>query len=298
MVNFYDETQVRAVLEMPALIAAMEQALIDLSAGRVVQPVRYMLDVQPAGGFYGNMQAIAPTGMGTKMVCFFPGNAERGIHTHHAIVALFDPDTGEPLAVMGGGAITELRTAAVSAAATKALAAPDAKVLAVLGTGVQARSHIEALRHVRDFDEIRIWGRTPANAEKLAEESGGVAMAAADAVRGADVVVTATSSQTPVLEGAWLKPGTHVNAVGAPRPDWRELDDAVMANCVIADSYEAASSESGDVILSGAKPRAELGEVLAGKIRIDPAETTVFKSLGLAVEDIATARLVYDAIEG
>jgi thiomorpholine-carboxylate dehydrogenase len=194
---------------------------------------------------------------------------------------------------MDGTLITERRTAAVSAAATKLLASPNAKVLAILGSGVQARSHVEALRHVRKFDEIRVWSHTPEHAERFAKESGAKAMPAEDAVRGADVIVTVTNSQTPVLKGAWLKPGCHVNAVGACRPDWRELDDETMANVVFVDSREAAMKESGDIILSGAEIYAELGELFAGKILSRANETTIFKSLGMAVEDIAAALIVY-----
>jgi len=189
--------------------------------------------------------------------------------------------------------ITEMRTAAVSAAATKLLAALDAKVLAILGSGVQARSHVEALRFVRSFEEIRVWSPTKAHAERFAKEIGAKAMSAEAAVHGADVVVTATNSKTAVLKGPWLRPGCHVNAVGACRPDWRELDDDTMGNAVFVDSREAALKESGDVILSGTKIYAELGEALAGKVPARANETTIFKSLGLAVEDIAAALLVY-----
>jgi ornithine cyclodeaminase/alanine dehydrogenase-like protein (mu-crystallin family) len=239
------------------------------------------------------MPALTPDGLGLKAVTFYPSNAERGIPTHMATIFLVDPETGRPLAIMDGRLITEQRTAAVSAAATKLLASPDAKVLAVLGSGVQARSHVEALRLVRPFEEIRVWSPTLENAQRFANEIGGTAMSAEEAVRGADVVVTATNSKTPVLKGSWLKPGCHLNAVGACRPDWRELDDAAMANVVFVDSREGAMKESGDVILSGAKIYAELGEALAGKVPMRANETTIFKSLGMAVEDIAAAMLVY-----
>jgi len=186
-----------------------------------------------------------------------------------------------------------MRTAAVSAAATKLLAPPDAKVLAILGSGVQARSHAEALRLVRDFQEIRVWSPMQEHAERFAKEIDGKSVSVEEAVRGADVIVTATNSKTPVLKGAWLKPGCHVNAIGACRPDWRELDDQAMGNVVFVDSREGASKESGDVILSGAKIYAELGETLAGKVPPRANETTIFKSLGMAVEDIAAALLGY-----
>jgi ornithine cyclodeaminase/alanine dehydrogenase-like protein (mu-crystallin family) len=211
-----------------------------------------------------------------------------------ATIFLVDPETGAPLTVMDGRLITEMRTAAVSAAATKLLASPNATVLAVLGSGVQARSHVEALRLVRRFQEIRVWSPTRENAERFAKEIGAKAMSAEQAVRGADVVVTTTNSKTPVLEGSWLKPGCHVNAIGACRPDWRELDDEAMQKAVVfVDSREGALKESGDVILSGAKIYAELGEALVGKVPSRTNETTIFKSLGMAVEDISAAMLVY-----
>jgi len=239
------------------------------------------------------MPALTPDGLGLKAVTFYPSNIERGIPTHMATIFLVDPQTGTPLAIMDGRLITEMRTAAVSAAATKLLASPDAKVLAILGSGVQARSHVEALRIVRAFEEIRVWSPTKEHADQFASEISATAMSAEKAVRGADVVVTVTNSKEPVLQGSWLKPGCHVNAVGACRPDWRELDDEVMANVILVDSREAALKESGDVILSGAKIYAELGEALTGKITTRKNETTIFKSLGMAVEDITAATLIY-----
>jgi ornithine cyclodeaminase/alanine dehydrogenase-like protein (mu-crystallin family) len=282
---------------MEELIPAMEKALIEFSAGKVTQPVRSVITVDPPGGFFGMMPARTPDGLGIKLVTFYPRNAERGIPTHMASIFLVDPETGAPLAVMDGRLITELRTAAVSAAATKLLASPDAKILAILGGGVQARSHVEALRLVRRFEEIRVWSPTKAHAEQFAKQIGATAMSAEEVVRGADVVVTATSSKTPVLHGTWLKAGCHVNAVGACRPDWRELDDEAMREVVFVDSREAAMKESGDVILSGAKIYAELGEALAGKVPPRANETTIFKSLGMAVEDIAAALLIYRSAE-
>jgi len=213
-----------------------------------------------------------------------------------ATIFLVDPETGTPLATMDGRLITEMRTAAVSAAATKLLAPRDAKVLAILGSGVQARSHAEALRLVRDFKEIRVWSPTREHAERFAKEIGAKTMSAEEAVRGADVIVTATNSMVPVLKGPWLKPECHVNAIGACRPDWRELDDDAMSNVVFVDSREGAMKESGDIILSGAKIYAELGEALAGKVPPRTNETTIFKSLGMAVEDIAAALLVYRSV--
>jgi ornithine cyclodeaminase/alanine dehydrogenase-like protein (mu-crystallin family) len=293
---FLNEDQVRQHLQMADLIPAMEKALIDFSAGKVTQPVRSVIKVDPPGGFLGLMPALTPDGLGLKAVTFFPSNAKRGIATHMATIFLVDPETGAPLAIMDGRLITEMRTAAVSAAATKLLARPDAKVLAILGSGVQAHSHAEALRLVRQFEEFRVWSPTREHAERFAKEIGAKATSAEEAVRGADVVVTATNSKTPVLEGSWLKSGCHVNVVGASRPDWREVDDDAMANVVFVDSREGAMKESGDVILSGAKIYAELGEGLAGKVPSRSRETTIFKSLGMAVEDIAAAMLVYQSV--
>jgi ornithine cyclodeaminase/alanine dehydrogenase-like protein (mu-crystallin family) len=293
---FLNEEQVRQHLRMEELIPAMEKALVDFSAGKVTQPVRSVITVDPPGGFFGMMPALTPEGLGIKIVTFYATNAARDLPTHMATIFLVDPETGAPLAVMDGTLITEMRTAAVSAAATKLLASPDAKVLAILGSGVQARSHVEALRLVRDFEEIRVWSPTKAHAERFAKEFGAKAMSTEEAVRGADVMVTVTNSKTPVLKDSWLRPGCHVNAIGACRPDWRELDDEAMANVVFVDSREAALKESGDVILSGAQIYAELGEALAGKVPARVNETTIFKSLGMAVEDIAAALLVYRSV--
>jgi ornithine cyclodeaminase/alanine dehydrogenase-like protein (mu-crystallin family) len=291
---FLNEEQVREHLRMTELIPAMEKALIDFSAGKVTQPVRSIISIDPPGGFLGLMPALTPDGLGLKAVTFYPSNAERGIPTHMATIFLVDPETGTPLAIMDGRFITEMRTAAVSAAATKLLASPDAKILAILGSGVQARSHVEALRLVRQFEQIRVWSPTFEHATQFANEVGATAMSAEEAVRGAHVIVTVTSSKTPVLKGDWLKPGCHVNAIGACRPDWRELDDEAIQKAVLfVDSREGAMKESGDVILSGAKVYAELGEALANKVPSRANETTIFKSLGMAVEDIAAALLVY-----
>jgi len=286
-----DEKAVRAVLHMKDLIPVMASALADLSGGKVVQPLRVMVPVADHQGFLGIMPAYG-SALGAKLVTFYPQN--QGVHTHHAMILLFHPETGEPLATMDGRLITEMRTAAVSAVATQLLARRETRVLAILGSGVQARSHLEALRLVREFREVRVW--SPRNARAFAERSGVEAAASAEeAVRGADVVVVATTSMTPVLAGKWLSPGTHVNAVGAARPTWRELDDDTLAQArIYVESREAASRESGDVIAAG-RIFAEIGEVVAGTQsgRASEDEITVFKSVGVAIEDIAAADLVY-----
>jgi len=273
-----DEGAVRELLHLEDLIPAMARALADLSSGKVAQPMRTMIPIADHGGFLGLMPAYGGA-LGAKLVTFYPGN--QGVPTHHAMIVLFRPETGEPLVTMDGRFITEMRTAAVSAVASQLLARPEASVLGILGSGVQARSHLEALRLVRAFRDIRVW--SPRNARAFAKQFGiHAAPSAAEAVRGADVVVVATTSQTPVLSGAWLSPGTHINAVGAPRPTWR------------VDSREAATRESGDVIAAG-QVVAEIGEVVTGakRGRESAGEITLFKSVGVAIEDVVSADLVY-----
>src|SRR6266446_3666680 len=217
MVLYLDEQRVRDLLHGDRLIAAMETALTAFSLGQVLQPVRNMLTIEEGKRYLGIMPAVADDAMGAKLVSFYPGNAGTGVATHLAMILLFRPGTGEPLAVMDGRLITEMRTAAVSAAVTKYLAPPDSSVLALLGSGVQAAAHLEALSQVRRFDEVRVWSRTPDNARRFGALHGAKAMDAESAVRGADVVVTATNATEPILKGAWLKRGGHVNAVGSPR---------------------------------------------------------------------------------
>jgi len=299
MVMFLDEEQVARLLSWEALIPAMEKALAEFSQGRVLQPVRQMLTIEEDKRYLGIMPAVAQETMGLKLVSFYPGNAGSEIPTHMAMILLFRAASGEPLAVMDGRLITEMRTAAVSAAATKYLAMPGSRILALIGSGVQAQAHLEALSHLHPYDEIRVWSRTPEHAARFAATHGATATSLETAVRGADVIVTATNALEAILRGEWLKPGAHVNAVGSPRPNWRELDDPAMRNTLIVDSREAVLKESGDVILSGASIYAEIGEIFAGlKPAPTPGATTIFKSVGLAIEDVATAQLVYDAALG
>jgi thiomorpholine-carboxylate dehydrogenase len=298
MVMFIGEADVHKHLEWGPLIATMEEALIGFSAGRVIQPVRNMLTIEEGKRYLGIMPAVADDAMGLKLVCFYPGNAGTAVPTHTAMILLFRPETGEPLAVMDGRLITEMRTAAVSAAVTNRLAAPNSRVLALLGSGVQAKAHLEAIRQVRPIQEVRVWSQTPDNAKRFADANGATAMDAEGAVRGADIIVTATNAREPVLKGGWLKRGAHVNTVGSPRPTWREVDDEAMANILIVDSREAVLKESGDVILSKAEIFAEAGELLA-KTKVPPVgATTIFKSVGIAIEDLAAAQLVFDHASG
>jgi thiomorpholine-carboxylate dehydrogenase len=297
---YIPEHEVRAVLTYESLVPAIRQALIDYSAGLVEQPARTILRAGNAEGFkngwFAVMPVIAGDVMGVKTVTFFPGNADLGLHTHMAIVELLRRSTGEPLAVMDGRLITEMRTAAVSAVALAALAGPSAASLGILGSGVQARSHIQALGLVwPGRKEIRIWSRTAANAERLAEECGGRAVTIEQAAA-ADVVLTVTASPDPVLKGKWLAPHALVLAVGATGATLRELDDEAMhSSFVVAESRSCAERESGDVRLSGAKVQAEIGEILSGSVPAPSGGRSVFKSVGMAIEDLTAARLVWQA---
>jgi len=297
-----DDATVRRHLSLDALLPAIEQALIDLSAGRVLQPLRTVMELPDPGSLLFVKPAMSvrhgsPAALATKLITQVPGNAARGLPTMIATLLLLDADTGVPLAVMDATWLTELRTAAVSAVATRALRDGRPKRLAILGSGALARSHALALAAVVPLRAIHVWSPTRANAERCAADIGGSASPDAEsAVRDADIVVTVTNASAPVLMGRWLRPGALVHAVGAPRPGWRELDDETMANYVIADHRRAAETESGDVILSGAQVRCEIGEVLTGAVRPPPDATVIFKALGQAVEDAVAAQLVYAAV--
>lgn len=293
---YLDEEAVRRRLRWEELIPAMEAVLTEYSGAKHLQPMRTILTIEERQRYLGIMPAVVDDVMGAKLVTFYPVNAGSAWPTHQATIVLYRTANGEPLAAMDGRLITEMRTAAVSAAVTRYLAAPDSRVLALLGSGVQAHAHLEALGQICAFSDVRVWSRTPSHAERFARERGVTAVGSPEkAVRGADVVVTATAAHAPILEGGWLKAGAHVNAVGSSRPDWRELDDAAMANIVVVDSREAATREAGDVIISKAPVYAEVGEIFSGSKRALPEETTIFKSVGLAVEDVAAARLAIGA---
>jgi alanine dehydrogenase len=296
------ETDVRAVLDPAGLIGAMESALAAFSAGRVVQPVRSAFEIGERS-FFAVMPAFdgERAMLGAKLVTVVPGNAARGLHTHLAAIALFDAETGELLSVMDGRYITEVRTASVSAVSVRHLAREDSRVLAILGSGVQARSHLDMLPHVRRFTEIRVWSPTPENRRSLPGAS--AAESAEEAVRGADVILVATNSVTPVIESDWVSNGAHVIAIGACRPTQREIDPALVARArLVVDSRAAALQESGDIVQTIAEGRiaaghiaAELGDIAAGRAsgRTDPQQVTLFKSLGLAIEDVTAAAIAY-----
>jgi ornithine cyclodeaminase/alanine dehydrogenase-like protein (mu-crystallin family) len=307
---FISESEVRAVLSYEALIPAIRAALVDYSAGRVEQPARMILRAGNAEGWRNGWFAVMPVihgdVMGVKTVTFYPGNAELGLRTHMAVVEVLRRATGEPLAVMDGRLITEMRTAAVSAVAFGALAPlhfaePPAR-LGILGSGVQARAHLQAFKRVwpklgEVRGGIRIWSPTAANAEKLADEVGGRAGTIEDAAA-CQVVLTVTSAQKPLLEGRWLREDALVLAVGATGATVRELDDETMlSSFVVAESRSCVERESGDVRFSGAAVQAEIGEILAdpGAVAI-PRRRVLFKSVGMAIEDLTAARLVWEMV--
>ena len=298
------EADVHAVLDMESCIAAMEDVLAALARDELTMPLRFVVR-PPAEQLLGLMPAHrggdAPL-FSLKEIVISPGNSARGLDPHQGAVLLHDGETGVLRAVVNASAITEIRTAAVSAVATKLLARPGARRVAILGAGVQARSHAVAMRAVVDDADLRIWSRTPAHAEALALEAHAlVCDSIEEALDGAEVVCTCTSSRDPIVRRGWLAPGAHVNAVGSSVPTSRELDaDLIAASALFVDRRESTVNESGDYLAAveevGIGPdhiRAELGELLVGSAtgRRDEAELTVFKSLGLAVEDLAAAAL-------
>jgi ornithine cyclodeaminase/alanine dehydrogenase-like protein (mu-crystallin family) len=291
---------------------AMAAVLAAHARGEAFMPLRSVMAPPGAEGFMGLMPGWRQAGesakasFGLKAICLMPGNPARGLDAHQGIVTLFDGEIGVPTAILDASAITEVRTAAVTAVATGLLAREDSRVLAILGAGVQAKAHLDSLLGVREFDSIKVYAPTEAHARRLVARApaGGptvtVSASAEDAVRGADVVVTSTSSREPVLRREWLTPGTHVNAVGASTPTAREIDvETVAASALFCDSRESLRNEDGEYrlaleqgLISGEDHvRGELGEVLAGTRpgRRDPTELTLFRSLGLAVEDLAAA---------
>src|SRR5262245_15157269 len=289
--------QVRELLDLELLLDALERAFVELSAGRASVPPRIAASTER--GLLAAMPGYADGVLEAKLVSVFPDNHAAGLPSHQATIAVFDDQTGTPLALLDGTEITATRTGASSAVSTRALARDDARVLAVLGAGVQGRSHIEAAKRVRDFDEIRVASRTADHARALAEEVGGVAAESfEEAVRGADVVSVCTDAAEPVLSAGWLAPGTHVTSVGASR-EGPELDrDTVTAGLLVVESRVAFEPyPAGAHELQGLDPESavEVGEVLAGtrEGRTSPEQITVYKSMGHAVEDAAAAGLVY-----
>jgi ornithine cyclodeaminase len=303
-VIFLSEAEVRELLDLDELVDALAAAHRDLSAGDASMPPRIAAMVQERQGLLGVMPAYLPSaGLACKLVTLFPQNIDR--HTHQAVIVVFDPETGTPLAVMDGTYITATRTAAGSALATRLLAREDAEVLALLGTGVQARSHARALPRVRTFSEVRVAGRDRARAEALADEIGPHARAVSsyeEAIRGSDVVAATTHATEPIVRREWLSPGVHVNSVGL-NPSGREVDEQTVADALlVVESRESAlaAPPAGAPELVGVRPadvHAELGELVAGTRprRSSQDEITLYKSVGVAVQDVAAAALVLAA---
>lgn len=310
MALLLNERQIRSLLPMAKLIDAMEHAVTAFSSGAVEQPVRTVLEVGRDRNFFGVMPAYVapgpdrPEALGAKLVTFFISNAALGLHTHCATILLLDPKTGALQAVLDGRYLTEARTAAVSAVSARWLARPDSKRLAIIGSGVQARSHLEALSHVFRFESVAAWGPTKANLDRFCDETGATPAPSVEAaVRDADIIVTVSAARDPIVRGEWIRPGAHVIAVGACRAAHRELDTALVARArVVVDSRAAAMKEAGDILIPIAEGainkdhiRAELGE---RPRRQSPDEVTLFKSLGMAVEDVVAANVVYERATG
>jgi ornithine cyclodeaminase len=304
------ESDVAAVLSMHDAIEIVQSAFVEHANGQAVFPLRSVArgDAGLLGAMPGSIRGEHGA-LGAKLVTVFAGNAALGKHTHNAAIALFSSTTGEPLALVDGRYITEIRTAAASAVATRALARAESSTVAILGTGVQARAHIEAMCTLQSVRFIHIWGRESAKAAELAAHAsaGRISVNAADTVgdacRGADIVCTVTASAEPILDAHHVAQGTHINAVGACTPRAREIAAELVGRArIVCDSREGALAEAGDIMLAirdGALPPqpdiALLGEVLAGKTegRRSDADITLFESLGVAIEDLACAAAVY-----
>lgn len=306
--------QVYALLPMADCIDVVEAVMIGVSRGQANLPLR---SIMPLSG--GNAMGIMPGGLalphvhGIKLVSLYPDNPKQGLSSHQGVILLFDSANGTPIAVVDGASITAQRTAAASAAATRALARADARVLAILGAGEQADHHLPAMLCVRPFDEVRVWTRTPASAEAFAARHAGcgatirACATAEDAVRGADVIVTATASPVPVLKGEWLQPGQHVNLVGASVASAREIDDAGVARGrLFVDTLAGASVQAGEYLdaraagaIAGDHILGEIGRVYDGTLpgRLGADDITIYKSLGVAAQDLAAAYQVLQRCE-
>ena len=305
-VLFVNEAGVKELLPMGECVALMREALATFARGDAVLPLRSLVRLPDGSGLLGLMPGYLgePKSFGLKVVSVMPGNHGTPYDSHQGVVMLFGLEHGEPLAIVDATAITAIRTAAASGAATDALAKSDAGDLAIIGSGAQARTHLEAMRAVRKLRRVRVWSRSRPNAERFARETDvEVSASPEEAVRGADLICTTTASKDPVLQGAWVAPGAHVNAVGACFPASRELDaDLVKRSRFYTDCRESCVNESGDFLIArkegaigDAHLLGELGEVLIGKVagRTSPQDITVYESLGIALEDLASAQFIH-----
>ena len=291
---FFGEAAIAKVLEWEPLIDAIEQAMISFSAGRVAQPTRQMVPVPGRDAIIAAMPAVGDA-MAVKVVTLYHDNAGTGVPTHQAVILVFDKENGTPLAALDGRLITEMRTAAGSAAAARRLAVTAPGAVTIMGSGVQARAHAHALAAVRPLGELRLWARSEDSGRAAAEELGAIFVAdAARAVRDADIIVCATSATEPILMGDWLKPGAFVTSVGWNTHDGRELDDAAMAHTVIVESRDAARDQAGNVRGSGCEIFAEIGEIYSGARTVPAGATVIYDSVGIAIMDVAAAKLAHD----
>jgi ornithine cyclodeaminase/alanine dehydrogenase-like protein (mu-crystallin family) len=305
--------EIKSLLPMDACIALMRTTMIAVSEGRAVVPMRTVLPVASAG-FLGNMPGYLaePESFGVKLVSIFPGNVAAGLSSHLGLVLLFEPVNGRPVAMMDAGEITAIRTAAASGMATDLLAKKDAGDLAILGSGEQARSHLEAMLAVRPIRRVRVWSRTSANAEAFAAEQSkafGVTIEVADdvpdAVRGADIICAVSHAPDPILMGDWIEPGTHLNAVGSSTPRTAEIDTAaVVKSRLFVDMRQSAHNEAGEYLraveagaITPAHILGEIGEVANGSVtgRQSNTDITLYKSLGVAAQDVASAHYLLEA---
>jgi alanine dehydrogenase len=306
------EKQVQALIDIDELIAALERAHIQYSTGNAVMPVRLVVPLPQIEGRITSMPGFLneDQALGMKVVTYFQNNPMQNLPSILATIMLFSPESGKMIAVMDGSYITAIRTACASAMASKVLSNSTASVLGVLGAGVQAKAHITALARVRKLHGVKIYSPSGTSATRVKQELQSeieaaieVAKSAEEAVRGSDLIVIATTAKQPIVTAEWLKPGAHINAVGSHRPDLRELDGATLARSrVFVDSRDAIMAECGDVLLALAEKsitadhvQGEIGEVLAATKpgRTKPDEVTLYKSVGIAIQDVATARLVY-----
>jgi alanine dehydrogenase len=306
------EKEVQSLAAVQELIPVLERAHIQYSTGKAVMPVRLVVPLPQIDGRITSMPGYLneDKALGMKVVTFFPNNLKQNLPQILATVMLFSADTGRMIAAMDGNYITAIRTACVSAMATKALANPESRVLGVLGAGVQARAHIRALTQIREISEIRVYDIFEASARRLQQSLQkdigvkiDVVKSAREAVEGADLLVTVTTAKEPIVKAGWLKRGMHINAVGSHRPDLREIDGATLAAAkIVVDSREAIMAECGDILLAIQEKAitaesiyAEIGEVLVGKKtgRTRADEITLYKAVGIAIQDVATAHLVY-----
>jgi ornithine cyclodeaminase len=306
------EKQVQSLIDLDELIAALEQAHIQYSTGKAIMPVRLVVPLPQIQGRITSMPGYLNEDktLGMKVVTYFQDNPKQNLPAILATIMLFSSDTGKMLAAMDGGYITAIRTACASALATRTLANANTPVLGILGAGVQARAHIQALTRVRKLSRIKLYSPSGTSARRIKEDLErpcGLAIEVVDsaqaAVRDSDLLVTVTTAKAPIVQAEWLKPGVHINAVGSHRPDLREIDGATMKRAkVVVDSHDAVMAECGDILLAlkeqsigAADIHGEIGEVLAGVKagRSSPSEVTLYKSVGIAIQDVAAAQLVY-----